>query len=163
LSGKLYLVSPDGALRAGSENNTPRLPAFSSNQAHVSDDALNPFLVVLNAEIAFRRFSRRPHPLCAEYTELIDLTIDLVHKIYFKSLADQVEWRLDQTRLAYSTDVEGDVDMEGTVDEFGMGKVVDNDETIAQKPVGKKSRTGGVIKKPGAGAPMTTLQHIVST
>lgn len=152
MSGKLYLVSPDGALREGSENNTPRLPAFASNQARASEDTLNPFLVVLNAEIAFRRFRRRPHPLCAEYTELIDLTIDLVHKIYFKPLVDQIEWRLDQTRLAYSTDAEGDVNMEGTVDEFGTGKVVDNDESITQKAVGKKSRTGGVVKKPGAGA-----------
>jgi hypothetical protein len=42
--------------------------------------------------------------------------------------------------------------MEGTVDEFGTGKVVDNDETIAQKAVGKKSRTGGVVKKSGTGA-----------
>jgi len=42
--------------------------------------------------------------------------------------------------------------MEGTVDEFGMGKVVDNGETIAQKAAGKKSRTGGVVEKPGAGA-----------
>ena len=152
MSGKLYLVSPDGALREGSKNNSPQLPAFASNQARTSEDTLNPFLVVLNAEIAFRRFRRRPHPLCTEYTELIDLTIDLVNKIYFKPLVDQIEWRLNQTRLAYSTDAEGDVNMEGTVDEFGMGKVVDNDETITQKAVGKKSRTGGVVKKPGAGA-----------
>jgi hypothetical protein len=53
-----------------------------------------------------------------------------------------------------------------TVDEFGMGKVVDNDETITQKAVGKKSRTGGVVKKPTRNRvlapPMTTLQHIIS-
>ncbi|KAF8799607.1 hypothetical protein BYT27DRAFT_7120175, partial [Phlegmacium glaucopus] len=152
LSGKLYVVSPDGALREYSENNKPRLPPFTSNQARASEDALNPFLVVLNAEIAFRRFRRRPHPLCAEYTELIDLTIDLMHKIYLKPLVDQIEWRLNQTHLAYSTDAEGNVNMEGNVDEFGTGKAVDNDKTLTQKALGKKSRTGGVVKKPGPGA-----------
>ena len=126
-SGKLYLVSPDGALREGSENNTQRLPAFTSNQARASEDTLKPFLVVLKAEIAFRRFRRRPHPLCAEYTELIDLIIELVNKIYFKPLMDQIEWKLNEIRLAYSTDVGGNVNMEGAVDEFGMGKIVDNE------------------------------------
>ena len=48
--------------------------------------------------------------------------------------------------------------MEGTVDEFGMGKVVDNGETIAQKAAGKKSRTGGVWSRNRVLAPpMTTL------
>jgi len=42
--------------------------------------------------------------------------------------------------------------MEGTVDEFGTGKAVDSDKTITQKAVGKKSRTGGLVKKPGPGA-----------
>lgn len=161
MSGKLYFVSPDGALREGSENTKPRLPAFASNQARALEDTVNPFLVILNAEIAFRRFRRRPYPLCAEYTELIDLTIDLMDKIYFKPLVDDIEWNLNQLRLAYFTVMEGDVNMEGTGDEFGTGKVVDKDESIAQKAVGKKSRnggmvkksrTGGVVKKPGAGA-----------
>ncbi|KXN85511.1 hypothetical protein AN958_11236 [Leucoagaricus sp. SymC.cos] len=149
LSGKMYLVSPDGALREGSENNKPRLPAFTSNRARASEDVLNPFLVCLNAEIAFRRFRRRPHPLCAEYTELIDLTIDLVHKIYFKPLVDQIEWKLNQSRLAYSKDAEGDVNMGGTVDEFGTGEAVGNDKTITSRVIGKKSRTGTVVKRPG--------------
>jgi hypothetical protein len=75
-----------------------------------------------------------------------------VHKIYFKPLVDQIEWTLKQIRLAYSTDREGDVNMEGAVDEFGTGKAVDSDKTVTQKAVGKKSRTGRVVKEPGPGA-----------
>ena len=40
---------------------------------------------------------------------------------------DQIEWKLNEIRLAYSTDVGGNVNMEGAVDEFGMGKIVDNE------------------------------------
>ncbi|KXN83177.1 hypothetical protein AN958_01372 [Leucoagaricus sp. SymC.cos] len=152
---------PDGALREGSENNKLQLPTFASNRARASEDALKPFLVVLNAEIAFRRFRRRPHPLCAEYTELIDLTIDLtidlVHKIYFKPLVNQIKWKLNQTRLAYSKDAEGDVNMGGTVDEFGTGKAVGNDKAITPRVIGKKSRTGTVVKRPVLSPPMTKL------
>ncbi|PPQ88492.1 hypothetical protein CVT25_013161, partial [Psilocybe cyanescens] len=117
--------------------------------ARASENALNPFLVILNAEIAFRRFKRRPHPLCAEYTELIDLTIDLVHKLYFKPLVDQIEWKRAQARLAYSTDPEGNANMAGTVDEFGTGKAEDKNTTITPRVIDKKSRTGTVVTRPG--------------
>jgi hypothetical protein len=152
LSGKMYLVSPDGALREGPDDNMPRLPAFSSNRARNSEDVLNPFLVVINAEIAFRRFKRQPHALCTEYTELIDLTIDLVDKIYFKPLVDEIEEKLNQTRLVYSKDTDGDVNMGGTADEFGTGKAVDNEKTITSRTSGKNSRTGTVVKRPGPNA-----------
>lgn len=151
LSGKSYFVSPDGALREGPENDKPRLPAFPSNQARSLEDMLNPFLVVLNAEIAFRRFRRKSRPLCAEYTELVDLTIELVSKIYNKPLVDEIMRDITKLNVAYSLDKDGDADMEGTVDEFGMNKGVDN-VTITQKQVGKGSRAGGVVKKPGVGA-----------
>ncbi|KDR80414.1 hypothetical protein GALMADRAFT_242840 [Galerina marginata CBS 339.88] len=139
----MYVVSPDGALREGPDNSSPRLPAFVSNRARLPEDALNPFLVVLNAEIAFRCFKRRPHQLCADYTELIDLTTELVNKIYFQPLVDVLEQRRKQTRLAYSTKAEGDVDMEETVDEFGTRKAGGNV---------KKSRTETVVQQPGPDA-----------
>ncbi|KDR80411.1 hypothetical protein GALMADRAFT_242836 [Galerina marginata CBS 339.88] len=133
LSGKMYVVSPDGALREGPDNSSPRLPAFASNRARLPEDALNPFLVVLNAEIAFRRFKKRPHPLCAE----------LVNKIYFQPLVDVLEQRRKETRLAYSTKAEGDVAMEETVDKFRTRKAGDNV---------KRSRTGTVVQRPGPDA-----------
>ncbi|KDR80416.1 hypothetical protein GALMADRAFT_136905 [Galerina marginata CBS 339.88] len=136
LSGKMYVVSPDGALREGPDNSSPRLPAFVSNRARLPEDTLNPFLVVLNAEIAFRRFKKRPHQLCADYTELIDLTTDLVTKIYFQPLVDVLEQRRKETRLAYSTKAKGDVDMEETVDKFRTRKAGDNV---------KRSRTGTLM------------------
>jgi hypothetical protein len=156
LSGKMYVVSPDGALREGREDNKPRLPAFMSYRARASEDILNPFLVVINAEIAFRRFKRRPHsPLCAEYMELIDLTIELVEKIYFKPIVDKALINLQQLRVVIRTthDAEGDVEM-GTADGLGTGKRgdKDKDKTITKATRGKGSRTRTVVMKPGPDA-----------
>ncbi|KDR66036.1 hypothetical protein GALMADRAFT_232746 [Galerina marginata CBS 339.88] len=134
LSGKMYFVAPDGALRETSENDSPRLPAFPSNRTRVLEHALNPFLVLLNAEIAFRRFKRRSHPLCADYTELIDLTIDLVDKIYFKPIVDQIERRRNQDRLVYSTHKDVHIDKAVT------------------KESAKNSRMGIVVEQPGPDA-----------
>jgi hypothetical protein len=152
----MYVVSPDGALREGRKDNKPRLPAFMSYRARASEDILNPFLVVINAEIAFRRFKRRPHPpLCAEYMELIDLTIELVEKIYFKPIVDKALINLQQLRVVIRTthDAEGDVEM-GTADGLGTGKRgdKDKDKTITKATRGKGSRTRTVVMKPGPDA-----------
>ncbi|KDR82024.1 hypothetical protein GALMADRAFT_135401 [Galerina marginata CBS 339.88] len=153
LSGKMYYVSPDGALREGPEDDKLRLPAFSSNRARKPEAVLNPFLVVVNAEIAFRRFKRQPQTLCAEYTELIDLTIDLADKIYFKPIIDKANMIRDKHFLAQalSQAAEGDVDMEGTVGELGTGEAMDKYGTVTQRGV-KRSRMGIVVKKPGPDA-----------
>lgn len=52
---------------------------------------LNPFYVILHAEITFRRHRRSyPDPPCAEYKELIDLTIELVNKMYHPPLVKKI-------------------------------------------------------------------------
>ena len=76
---------------------------------------------------------------------------------------DQIEWKLNQTHLAYSTDAEGDVNMEGTVDEFGTGKVVDNDELSFRRPLARNQGLGVWSRNQVLAPPMTTLQHIIST
>ncbi|KAF9562950.1 hypothetical protein CPC08DRAFT_706276 [Agrocybe pediades] len=151
VSRKMYYAAPDGALREGRDNNQPRLPAFTTCQTpRASKDVLNPFLVVLNAEIAFRRFKRRSYPLCDEYTELVDLTIDLVNKIYFKPLIG-LEWNHSQLRSAYSIDMESDAETEGTptVDQVRTGGTVDNDKTRSTGSVSEQSKTGTLVEKAG--------------
>jgi len=56
---KDYVVAPDRILREspGNDATFPRLPPFSFDHAYRSGRLwLNPFLVVMNAEIHFRRF-----------------------------------------------------------------------------------------------------------
>jgi len=112
---------------------------------------LNPILIVLNAEITFHHF-RRPHPLCAEYTELINLTIDFVHKIYFKPYLSGPNWVEAQSNSSclfyrcrrwcqYGRNCWWIWNRQGCRQWW----------IIIQKAIGKKSRTGGVVKKPGTG------------
>ncbi|KAF9560008.1 hypothetical protein CPC08DRAFT_708343 [Agrocybe pediades] len=135
LSGKMYFVSPDGALREGRDNTQPLLPPFTSNRGRAEKDTLNPFLVVVNAEIAFRRFRERPRRvLCQEYNELIDLTIDLMDKIYFQPVIEAE--REEMARLC-------------TIFLGAKYKDVDLDRP---RELPKNSRMGVVVKKPGRDA-----------
>ena len=126
-SGRVYVAAPDGVLRAGRQNTDPRLPAFAGPKARAPADRLNPFLVVINAEMAFRRFRKHPHSLCDGYTELIDLTMSLIKKIYFEPLVAEIELELVQ-----------------------MGNL--DNHTTARKDSAKFSRTRRVVGKPGPGA-----------
>ncbi|KAF4618075.1 hypothetical protein D9613_012655 [Agrocybe pediades] len=136
LSGKMYFVSPDGALREGRDNTQPLLPPFTSNRGRAEKDILNPFLVVLNAEIAFRRFREEPHRhvLCQDYNEVIDLTIDLMDKIYFQPVIEAE--REEMARLC-------------TIFLGAKYKDVDLDRP---RELPKNSRMGVVVKKPGRDA-----------
>jgi hypothetical protein len=157
LSHKVYVVAPDGALRAGGQNDGLRLPPFTGPQARKSADALNPFLVVINADMAFRRFRRNASPLCQEFTELIDLTIKLAEKIYFQPLVDEIEEEIERSRsvrniaIQAAKDAARDVRM-GSMDEFGAKTSNDKDKNITRKDARKFSRTGRVVERPGPGA-----------
>ncbi|PPQ73761.1 hypothetical protein CVT26_011879 [Gymnopilus dilepis] len=140
LVGKMYFVSPDGALREGPDDSKPRFPAFPPDRARASEDMLNPFLVVLNAGIAFRRFMRQPRRLCAEYMELINLTLELVDLIYYKPVVEAVRKKLQRFHAAFGTDSSGDITISKAADEFGSHNL------------GRNSRTGRVVKEPGPGA-----------
>ncbi|KAJ3503080.1 hypothetical protein NLJ89_g8592 [Agrocybe chaxingu] len=91
-SGGPVLVEDNNMYHA-SADTSPRLPPFPAairrpvpvDQVQLS---LNPFLVILNADMAFRRYLRIPQyegqkPLCAEYQELVELTRSVADKIYY--------------------------------------------------------------------------------
>ncbi|PPQ81299.1 hypothetical protein CVT26_015208 [Gymnopilus dilepis] len=146
-SGRMYFVSPDGALREGPDNSTPCFPAFTSGSGNTrarapedsnpNPDAPNPFLVILHAGRAFRRFRRQLHPppLCAEYNELINLTLELVDKIYFKPLVEVLMERMKRNR-AYLASIRDQ----------------NRGATAQVKILGRNSRTGRVVEEPGPGA-----------
>ena len=136
----MYFVSPDGALREGPDDSKPRLPPFLPNRARTLEDMLNPFLVVLNAGIAFRRFMRQPRQLSAEYMELINLTLELVDLIYYKPVVEAVRKKLQRFHAAFGTDSSSDINISKAADEFGS------------RSLGRNSRTGRVVKEPGPGA-----------
>lgn len=90
-SRKDYLAAQDQCLRGGYDPTSPRLPPFRHNQSQRSAvECLNVFLVILNAEIKFRRYFEmiRQHPpltpLPADVLDLMHRTIDLVNLIYWR-------------------------------------------------------------------------------
>jgi len=144
VDGKLYVISEDGALRENANNDSARLPAFTSHPNRAPEHMLNPLLVIINAEMAFRRFQRNPHPLCDDYNELIQLTITLVDKIYFKPVVDELLPTLE--KLISRAGVQ-DVELAEPANEFGGQPEGEKDKILTRKSgVG---RTGGVVEKPG--------------
>lgn len=155
---RVYVKGHDGALRESHESDAPRLPPFSSTPRRELQHNLNPFLVVLNAEMAFRRFNRTPAllvSLCTEYQELIDLTTELADCLYYDPLVKAAMARMDFKLFGGSSggdepgndddDGAGDADEEET-DEFGPkgdGKV----DTVKAKGRGG---TRGVKRRRGA-------------
>jgi len=88
---KSYVASPDRKLREFPGNSSClSLPAFTFVSERPPGSVLNPFLVVLNAEIKFRRYRRQSQseppsiPLPDDVQQLIDLTIELVELLYWK-------------------------------------------------------------------------------
>ncbi|KAJ2936641.1 hypothetical protein H1R20_g459, partial [Candolleomyces eurysporus] len=89
---KHYVVADDSALREGVSASQPRFPVLSSPRRLQVSHSLNPFLVVLNADMVFRRFRRvQAAVVCSEFNELIDLTLQLAAKIYYQPLIDQAK------------------------------------------------------------------------
>jgi len=85
---KHYVAARDRRLRESPDPSSPRLPSFH----HVSEDRdpvdrLNVFLVVINAEIKFRRYFEMVQPtppLPADVINLMRRTMDLVDLLYWK-------------------------------------------------------------------------------
>ena len=147
VDGKPYVISEDGALRENANNDSARLPAFTSYQRQKPEHMLSPLLVIINAEMVFRRFQRNPHPLCDDYQELMQLTITLVDKIYFKPVVDELLPTLE--KLTSRAGVQ-DVEMAGPANEFRGQPEGEKDKTLTRR--GGVGRTGGVVEKPGPGA-----------
>lgn len=88
VSLKTYVAAEDHTLRESpGKLSCPRFPPFSFDYHRRNYANLNPFLVILNAEIKFRRYFRQqqppPLPLPADPMTLIQLTTELVKLIYW--------------------------------------------------------------------------------
>ncbi|KIM84707.1 hypothetical protein PILCRDRAFT_393899 [Piloderma croceum F 1598] len=85
---KHYVVATDRYIRESPHPSSPRLPAFH----HVSEDRdpmdrLNVFLVIINAEIKFRRYFAMVQPTTPLPVDVINLmhrTINLVDLLYWQ-------------------------------------------------------------------------------
>src|ERR1700759_3038715 len=82
-----YIVAEDGILRRSRESTSDAFPKLSAPQGRRAGDELNPFLVIMNAGIKFRRFQRwisegNANTLSPQVKELIRLTLDIVEEIY---------------------------------------------------------------------------------
>ena len=91
---KHYVAASDRYLRESPHPNSPRLPAFH----HVSEAReptylrLNVFLVIMNAEIKFRRYLAMPQPttpLPADVINLMYRTIHLVDLLYWQPVPEK--------------------------------------------------------------------------
>ncbi|KDR77749.1 hypothetical protein GALMADRAFT_155529 [Galerina marginata CBS 339.88] len=85
---KTYVPGEDHTLRESPGTlSSPRFPPFSFDHPRPNYANPNPFLVILNAEIKFRRYLRQqqppPLPLSADIMTLIHLTTELVELIYW--------------------------------------------------------------------------------
>lgn len=85
-----YMVSSDRRLRQTTQSSSPRLPPFPHEcQRRVPYDRLNIFLVILNAEIKFRRYSQEIQlnnitNVPQDILTLITRTVKLADSIYWK-------------------------------------------------------------------------------
>ena len=89
-NSKQYVVAEDRRLRESRNPSSPRLPPFRHDfNSREIDLQLNVFLVVINAEIKFRRYFRMPAPstpLPADVLDLMRRTIALVKLLYWNPL-----------------------------------------------------------------------------
>ena len=141
LSGKPYVVGQDRTLRESPGTlDCPRLPSFDFDADRSSTLPLNVFLVVLNAEIKFRRYKRMQHlpDLPKDVEDLIDTTIHLVDLIYWKPVETPTPYQQRATRSIPTTEVDVQNIQDG---EMGMRTNVEDNDVERS-----------VIKGPGANA-----------
>ena len=117
-SFKPYVVAEDRRLRESSDPESPALPLFSQDDL---ERKMNVFLVVLNADIRFRRYlSQSPPPenLPEDVRKLMQLTIELADLIHWELKAtrgtkgERIFKRLEKKRLAGMKTVDDEVVIE---------------------------------------------------
>ena len=145
--GKNYVVGHDCTLReAPGTDDSPRYPAFT--HAERASLSLNVFLVILNAEIKFRRYRRMgAMPRLPEDVEkLMDETIKLVQLIYWKP-----EKRTPYRKRIDLSLCDMDVDVEDTTDiEMGMRPTDEEDDTLGKSS--KRVQQARPVKRRGENA-----------
>lgn len=84
---KYYVVGPDRVLQEDPGTaDSPRLPPFVFGPRGPTALNLNPFLVILNVDIKFRRYIRKGHhtSLSPDIQQLMQKTCQLVQLIYWQ-------------------------------------------------------------------------------
>jgi len=136
-----YAIDNQGILcEVPADGTSPRFPPF--NFTFKRSVSWNPFLVVLSAEIKFRRFnklSQRPN-LDARYEQLIEKTIKLVDLIYEKPVV-----RLNTPFANYFTSYAMGVDRDRLGNEFGYHRHDPEDED--NNPTIRSTDQGRVVKR----------------
>ena len=142
----------DNTLRESPGNlNCPRFPPFFFDYPRPAGGESNPFLVILNAEIKFRRYFRQVQPpplqLPTNVMNLVHLTTQLVKLVYWVPVTrpnTKAEEFLFNTEVHRLTSRSLDAEM-GRIDEE------DQEETLTIR-----TRRGGGMRRPAAS---TTLEE----
>ena len=91
-SPKNYVAAGDRCLRESPDPNSPHLPPFRHTDDREFAERINIFLVILNAEIKFRRYFEMiredppPIPLPDDVTNLMRRTEELVDLVYWRAV-----------------------------------------------------------------------------
>ena len=107
----MYQVDSNGVLReAPLTTDTPRYPSFHFSGTRERGDRLNPYLVILAAEIKFRRYRASPNAprLDAEYETLIAKTINVANLLYWEPLTGANAQRFFPLEPREKMDIDGD-------------------------------------------------------
>ncbi|KAF8892791.1 hypothetical protein CPB84DRAFT_1331485 [Gymnopilus junonius] len=193
VSGKLYMTGNDGVLREGRNVNSARFGGFPGPQRHSAqfgafpgpqrrskpvDNRLNPFFVILNADMAFRRFERSfpGVSLPKVYQDLLDLTSQVADQIYHAPVVQQAvrkardsydatKYRLQASKGAggNNEDVDmADVDEHGVLSSQGQGASTSLTPRAGgqggRRMAERYSRFGQAVEEPGPNATAEDLR-----
>jgi hypothetical protein len=114
---KLYQVDSNGVLReAPLTSDSPRYPSFHFSGTRERGDRLNPYLVILAAELKFRRYRASPNAprLDAEYEALMTKTIDVANLLYWEPLTGATAQRFFPSEPGEKMDVDENDDAGGS-------------------------------------------------
>ncbi|KAF8181262.1 hypothetical protein BJ912DRAFT_979880 [Pholiota molesta] len=141
---KLYQVDSNGVLReAPLTADSPRYPSFRFEGNRERGAKLNPYLVILAAEIKFRRYLVAPNapPLDAEYQALIEKTLKVADLLYWEAVPGTIAGVLfDDSNDRMQVDSDGTSESQATHDlEVGFrGEANDAGGSTAQPLKGKE-------------------------
>ena len=156
VSTKTYMIGPDRVLRRSPANDVnvcEAFPSFSFDYNRSRGFPPNPFLVILNAEIKFRRYLREiPSPTLPDgVVELMHKTIHLVELIYW----DLNRRGTKRAALSMETDEVPKVPQSDDIDMGEMGTRGDDEYDI---PTVRRSDDPNVRRRRPPG-PCATLEE----
>ncbi|KAF8152890.1 hypothetical protein BJ912DRAFT_1071303 [Pholiota molesta] len=132
-----------GPARSPLTGNSPRYPSFRFEGNRARGAKLNPYLVILAAEIKFRRYLVAPNapPLDAEYQALIEKTLKVADLLYWEAVPGTIaDVLFDDSNDRMQVDSDGTSESQAThVSEMGFrGEANDAGGSTAQPLKGKE-------------------------